>query len=132
MGPQAPNYPSVPTQSLIHSFTHTPNHPFTHSLIHSFTLYYWVAYDIGNNRTRRLAAKWCKQAGLLRLQRSVFTGRSDAARMRELETNLKPLLGSKDRFCILPIDKAAWKNLLLLGNNPSLQQLDRSEPFKYF
>lgn len=95
-------------------------------------MYYWVAYDIGNNRTRRLAAKWCKQAGLLRLQRSVFTGRSDAARMRELETNVKPLLGSKDRFCIMPIDKAAWKNLLLLGNNPSLQYLDRSEPFKYF
>ncbi|MCE7925554.1 MAG: CRISPR-associated endonuclease Cas2 [Haliscomenobacteraceae bacterium CHB4] len=95
-------------------------------------MYYWIAYDIAGNRTRRLAAKWCKQAGLLRLQRSVFTGRSDAGRIRELETNLKPLLSPKDRFLILPMDKSAWENLLLLGDHPSKTWLNRSEPFKYF
>ena len=95
-------------------------------------MYYWVAYDIGSNRTRRLAAKWCKQAGLLRLQRSVFTGRSDAGRIHELETNLQPLLSGKDRICILPMDKTAWENLLLLGDNPAKAYLNRSEPLKYF
>ena len=101
-------------------------------LFNAYSMYYWVAYDIGNDRSRRLAAKWCKQVGLLRLQRSVFTGRSDAGRIRELETNIKPMLSGKDRLCILPMDKAAWQNLLLLGDHPSKAYLNRSEPFKYF
>ena len=95
-------------------------------------MYYWVAYDISNNRSRRLVAKWCKQAGLLRLQRSVFTGRSDANRMYELETNVKTLIAPKDRFCMMSIDKTAWENLLLMGDNPSKNQISRSEPVKYF
>lgn len=95
-------------------------------------MYYCIAYDITQHRTRRFAAKWCKQAGLLRLQRSVYTGRSDAGRIRELENKLRPLLSPKDRLLILPLDHAAWQNLLLLGDAPSKTLLARAEPLRYF
>ena len=95
-------------------------------------MYYCIAYDIVQHRTRRLAAKWCKQAGLLRLQRSVFTGRSDADRIRDLENKLRPLLSPKDRLLILPLDKAAWQNLLLLGDVTDKTLLARAEPSRYF
>ncbi len=95
-------------------------------------MYYWVAYDIGSNRTRRLAVKWCKQAGLMRVQRSVFAGRSTAGKIQELENLVLPLLSPDDSFCIVPIDRAAWQNLQMHGNNPSKDQITRSEPVKYF
>lgn len=95
-------------------------------------MYYWVAYDIRHHRTRRLVAKWCKQAGLLRLQRSVFTGRSSSERIRELEEQARGLLAPHDSLCIMPIDRTAWENLLLLGDNPKKAVLSRSEPLRYF
>jgi len=95
-------------------------------------MYYWVAYDIRHHRTRRLVAKWCKQAGLLRLQRSVFTGRSSPERIREVEEQARGLLAPHDRLCIMPIDRTAWQNLLLLGDNPEKAVLSRSEPLRYF
>lgn len=95
-------------------------------------MFYWVAYDIRHHRTRRLVAKWCKQAGLLRLQRSVFTGRSSPERIREMQEQASGLLAPGDSLCIMPIDRTAWQNLLLLGDNPEKVALSRSEPVRYF
>ncbi|MEQ1745580.1 MAG: CRISPR-associated endonuclease Cas2 [Saprospiraceae bacterium] len=94
--------------------------------------YYWVAYDIRHNRTRRLVAKWCKQAGLLRIQRSVFAGRSSPDRIREMEEQASGLLAPHDRLGIVPLDRTAWQNLLLLGDNPGKAALSRNEPVRYF
>ncbi|MCB0530251.1 MAG: CRISPR-associated endonuclease Cas2 [Saprospiraceae bacterium] len=95
-------------------------------------MYYWVSYDISHHRTRRMAAKWCKQAGLLRLQRSVFAGRSDAGHIQELVRQFTDVLAPDDRYCIVPIDKTAWKNMLLLGNQPDKRSLGRRAPVRYF
>lgn len=95
-------------------------------------MYYWVAYDISHPRTRRFVVKWCKQAGLLRLQRSVFAGRSDADHIRELQEKCVGLLAPGDALCIMPLDRTAWQNLLLLGKHPEKTRLGRCEPLRYF
>ncbi|MCC6461560.1 MAG: CRISPR-associated endonuclease Cas2 [Saprospiraceae bacterium] len=95
-------------------------------------MYYWVAYDISSHRTRRLAAKGCKQAGLLRLQRSVFAGCASAELLRELEIQLRDLLAPQDRLSILPIDKTAWQRMRLLGDGPDKTALSRKKPVWYF
>ncbi len=95
-------------------------------------MYYCVAYDVGNARVRRRMVKWCKQAGLVRLQHSVFAGLANAARLHELEENARAELAPSDRFCVIPLDRAAWQNLLLLGKQPDKEALSRTALVRYF
>lgn len=89
-------------------------------------MHYCVAYDIGSTRTRRRVVKWCKEAGLLRLQRSVFTGRSTPDRMRELETSVQAELAPKDRFFVIKMDADAWRTLRQFGDVVSTKVLGRA------
>lgn len=79
-------------------------------------MYYTVAYDISNNKTRRLAVKLCKKAGLVRVQHSYFMGRSGRLRMqwlrRDLELHLNP---ETDSLSIQPISKRAFERTLFVG-----------------
>lgn len=95
-------------------------------------MYYCVTYDISNNRTRRFVVKICKQAGLMRLQKSVFAGASTPERIAELEQTLQPLLSPRDRLAIIPLDKKAWNNLSLSGSHPDKTALSRREFTRYF
>lgn len=95
-------------------------------------MYYCISYDIGNNKTRRFAVKCCKQAGLLRLQRSVFAGASAPERIAELEQLLQPLLAPLDRLAIIPLDNKAWRELTLTGSQPDKATLARSKGVVYF
>jgi CRISPR-associated protein Cas2 len=95
-------------------------------------MYYCVSYDISSNRTRRFAVKCCKQAGLLRLQRSVFAGASAPESLTELENLLRPMLAPDDRLAIIPLDKKAWREISLSGNQPSKDRLSRKEDNRYF
>jgi CRISPR-associated protein Cas2 len=81
-------------------------------------MYYCVAYDIAGNRLRRLVVKWCKQAGLRRLQRSVFAGRSTAARIAALEQDVHAVLPPTDRFVVVSLDRAAWRKIRFDGQAP--------------
>ena len=79
-------------------------------------MYYAVFYDISNAKTRRLAVKRCKEAGLVRVQRSVFLGRAPASKIEALETELAPLLqGPSESLTIQPLDKAAFRKLRFAG-----------------
>lgn len=79
-------------------------------------MYYNVSYDISNTKTRLLAVKLCKQAGLVRLQRSVFIGASFQALIADIEQQLTPLLDRKtDRLCIMPLDRETYRRMSLTG-----------------
>jgi CRISPR-associated protein Cas2 len=80
-------------------------------------MYYCVAYDISNDKLRPKIIKLCKQAGLHRLQKSIFVGKSRHDLIHDLETTAKQLLPNSDKLFILPIDEAHWKQLTLLGKN---------------
>jgi len=84
---------------------------------------YLVAYDISSARTRRYAVKWCKQAGLRRMQKSVFVGKGLPKLIMELEQNLKPMLGKEDRLCIMPLNGDTWQAFRLHGDNPGKETL---------
>ena len=93
---------------------------------------YLVAYDISSARTRRYAVKWCKQAGLRRMQKSLFAGEGLPALIKTLEKQLIPMLGKNDRLCVMPLDAGAWKTLKLTGNTLTKEMLGPSSLDKYF
>jgi len=94
---------------------------------------YLVAYDISSARTRRYAIKWCKQAGLRRMQKSVFVGSGQKALIQELEQKLTPMLGKEDRLCIMPLDAGTWKTLQLRGDSPQKEVLSpMMEEIRYY
>jgi len=76
----------------------------------------WVLYDIENNRARSRVAKYCKQAGLYRVQLSVFLGKVDANAKDELELKIAAEINiEKDKVYIFPMSKDELKNTVLLG-----------------
>jgi CRISPR-associated protein Cas2 len=95
-------------------------------------MYYCIAYDIRCNRLRRRVVKWCKQAGLRRMQRSVFAGRVPAPLLRELKTQVTAELPDHDRFCIIPLDKNAVNNIVLLGDDEVQTLLEQPIAHLYF
>lgn len=95
-------------------------------------MHYCVAYDISGARLRRRVVKWCKEAGLVRLQRSLFTGRSTSNLMRELEENVRAELPSTDRFWVVRLDPEAWSKMLQIGDVTSQKVLGRAKRRIYF
>lgn len=76
----------------------------------------WVMYDIVNDKARNKIAKACKQAGLYRVQYSVFLGK--------LTPNEKDILGlyieelmdeGQDSVYIFPMSKDELQETKLLG-----------------
>ncbi len=79
-------------------------------------MYYTVAYDISNNKTRLLALKLCKKAGLVRVQHSYFMGKSGRLRMQWLRRDLELHLNPKtDSLSIQPISKTAFETTVFVG-----------------
>ncbi len=76
----------------------------------------WVMYDIENDSSRTKVAKFCKQAGLYRVQYSVFLG--------TIEENEKDILQLKiidnmdienDKVYMFPMSKNELRQTVLLG-----------------
>lgn len=95
-------------------------------------MYYCVAYDISNDRTRRRVAVWCKQAGLRRLQASVFAGPVPERALRDLREKAETALRPTDRFCIIPLDKTTLQNIALLGDETARRLLEQPPKVRYF
>jgi CRISPR-associated protein Cas2 len=76
----------------------------------------WVLYDINNDRARSKVAKYCKQAGLYRVQLSCFLGNLDAHELDTLELKIAPEIEpDTDKVYIFPMSKAELKATKLLG-----------------
>ena len=57
-------------------------------------MYTLVVYDITDDGIRFKVAEACKEAGLVRIQKSAFIGRIDSQRRKNLKHRLKRILGS--------------------------------------
>lgn len=76
----------------------------------------WVLYDIKNDKARNKAAKYCKQAGLYRVQFSAFLGNLDASRRDTLALQLESQIEADiDKVYILPMSRDELKQTVLLG-----------------
>ncbi len=76
----------------------------------------WVLYDIVVNRTRDKAAKACLQAGLYRVQKSVFLGTLAENQRDELGLRLDALIDDqRDSVYIFPMCRPDFSKVNLLG-----------------
>ncbi len=76
----------------------------------------WVIYDIKDDDVRGKVAKCCKQAGLYRVQYSVFLGTIDDNQKDTLQLRLEGLIDVEtDSVYIFPMSKSELKATVLLG-----------------
>lgn len=76
----------------------------------------WVMYDIEDDKVRSKVAKLCKQAGLYRVQFSVFLGSIDANQKDTLELQITGQIDvEKDSVYIFPMSKNELQATVLLG-----------------
>lgn len=76
----------------------------------------WVLYDIENDRARTKAAKCCKQAGLYRVQLSVFLGEIEASEKDALQLQMEALINpDRDKVYIFPMSRDELRQTILLG-----------------
>ncbi|MCB0557217.1 MAG: CRISPR-associated endonuclease Cas2 [Phaeodactylibacter sp.] len=76
----------------------------------------WVLYDIENDRARTKAAKCCKQAGLYRVQLSVFLGEISTTGKDALQLQLEELINpDKDKAYIFSMSRDELRQTALLG-----------------
>ena len=76
----------------------------------------WVLYDIKKDRSRTKVAKLCKQAGLYRVQFSVFLGTLDAHQKDTLRLQIEDYIDEAvDSVYIFPMNKTELQNTELLG-----------------
>lgn len=76
----------------------------------------WIMYDVVENKPRTKIAKHCKEAGLYRVQKSVFLGTVERNRLDELRLNIESLTNDDvDSVYIFPMCEHDFKKVILLG-----------------
>ncbi|WKN44263.1 CRISPR-associated endonuclease Cas2 [Tunicatimonas pelagia] len=76
----------------------------------------WVLYDIEEDKARTKIAKACKQAGLYRVQYSVFLGTLTTNEKDSLTLQIKGLMDEdRDKVYIFPMSKDELRQTELLG-----------------
>ncbi|MEX2592177.1 MAG: CRISPR-associated endonuclease Cas2 [Anditalea sp.] len=76
----------------------------------------WVMYDIKKDKSRTKVAKTCQQAGLYRVQYSVFLGTLDKNQFDTLHLQMEALIDEeKDSIYIFPMSKDELQQTVLLG-----------------
>jgi len=76
----------------------------------------WVLYDIKEDKPRTKVAKYCKQAGLYRVQYSVFLGTINENDRDTLQMQIEDLINEEtDSVYIFPMNKTELRQTVLLG-----------------
>lgn len=76
----------------------------------------WIMYDIVKDKTRTKVAKACEQAGIYRVQYSVFLGDLNKSQRRELQCILEELINPDvDSVYIFPMCSEDFNQCKLLG-----------------
>ena len=76
----------------------------------------WVMYDIRKDKARTKIAKYCKQAGLYRVQYSVFLGTLEENDKDTLQLQIEEEIDiDNDSVYIFPMNKSELQQCALLG-----------------
>ncbi|MEM8525401.1 MAG: CRISPR-associated endonuclease Cas2 [Bacteroidota bacterium] len=76
----------------------------------------WIMYDISNTKLRNKIAKYCKQIGLKRMQKSVFFGETRLSLLRRFQKDSETMLQTdSDSIIILPTTQKGMKRILSIG-----------------
>lgn len=76
----------------------------------------WVIYDISKNKARNKIVKATEEAGLYRVQKSVFLGSVNRSTLDEMVLRIKEWLNEEtDSVYVFPMCEADFKKTILLG-----------------
>jgi CRISPR-associated protein Cas2 len=76
----------------------------------------WIIYDVTIDKARGRIAKLCKEAGLYRVQKSVFLGTIERNRLDELTLQFEELIDEQtDSVYVFPLCQADFKKVQTLG-----------------
>jgi CRISPR-associated protein Cas2 len=76
----------------------------------------WVIYDISKNKSRNKIVKATEEAGLYRVQKSVFLGSVNRNALDEMVIRIKEWLDEEtDSLYVFPMCEADFKKITLLG-----------------
>ncbi len=76
----------------------------------------WILYDISKNKARTRMAKLCLEAGLYRVQLSVFLGTIERNRLDELVMALESWMDKDvDSLYVFPMCKQDFQKVVALG-----------------
>jgi CRISPR-associated protein Cas2 len=76
----------------------------------------WVIYDISEDKPRTRIAKLCKEAGLYRVQKSVFLGTIERNRLDELSMQIDDHMDeATDSVYIFPLCQPDFKKVVVKG-----------------
>jgi len=76
----------------------------------------WVLYDIENDQARSKVSKFCQQAGLSRVQYSVFLGTIDHNRRDTLALQIEEVIDlDHDKVYMLPMSRDEVREATCLG-----------------
>ncbi len=76
----------------------------------------WIIYDITNDSKRSKVAKLCKEAGLYRVQKSVFLGTIARNRLDELNMQIEEHIEEEtDSVYIFPLCEQDFKKVRTMG-----------------
>lgn len=79
-------------------------------------MYTLVIYDITEDELRMKTAEACREAGLVRIQKSAFLGAIDSQRRKNLEIRLRKVLGQgRGNIQIFTICEADISNRRVIG-----------------
>lgn len=76
----------------------------------------WILYDISSDKSRRHVVKACQEAGLYRVQKSVFLGTVKHNRLDELSMRIEDQIDTDtDRVYIFPMCAMDFRKVILQG-----------------
>jgi len=76
----------------------------------------WVIYDVSEDKPRTRIAKLCKEAGLYRVQKSVFLGTIEHNRLDELSMQIDDHIDEEtDSVYIFPLCQPDFKKVIVKG-----------------
>lgn len=76
----------------------------------------WIIYDIVSNKVRNKVAKFCRQEGLYRVQKSVFLGALNRTQLKALACRIEDIINpDSDSVYIFQMCEDDFKKVILQG-----------------
>ena len=87
---------------------------------------YLILYDITDNKVRRLVARYLKQQGCVRIQKSVFMASTSHPKFNQIHQTLKEVnefYENADSIILVPVNVADVRSMKLIGKNVNIDIL---------
>lgn len=89
-------------------------------------MFTWIIYDIKDGKTRLHIVRKCKQIGLIRVQKSVFLGRTTKPLLKNFRREIAPIIDpDSDVLFIVPMTGDEFSRMTQMGRSLNLGKINR-------